>query len=237
MIVIPAYNEEESVGAVIRAVHADLPDVDCVVVDDGSRDRTAAEAEAAGARVLRLPFNLGVGGAMRLGFQYAKRVGYGVVVQIDADGQHNPEDVPRLLDALAECDIAIGARFAGVGDYRVRGPRRWAMRMLSAVISRVAGTRLTDTTSGFRACGPRAVDIFAENYPAEYLGDTIEALVIAARQGCVLRQVPVVMNERVAGKPSHDPIRAAIYLGRASISLVFALLRPRSKYAEATVST
>jgi len=229
---MPAWNEENSVAAVVADVYAALPGVSCLVVDDGSADNTARVAREAGAIVASLPFNLGVGGAMRLGFKYARAHGFQQVVQIDSDGQHSPSDAPRLLEALADADIVIGARFAGVGSYEARGPRRWAMRLLSAVISRVAGTRLTDTTSGFRACGPRAIRIFAENYPAEYLGDTIEALVIAARKGCRLVQVPVAMNARTAGVPSHNPVKAAVYLGRVTLSLVFALLRPPSSYQE-----
>jgi glycosyltransferase involved in cell wall biosynthesis len=227
---MPAWNEEGSVAGVVASVHAALPTADCLVVDDGSRDRTAALARSAGAMVAILPFNLGVGGAMRLGFKYAREHGYTSVVQVDADGQHNPADAHGLIAALEHADIVIGARFAGVGNYAARGPRRWAMRLLSGVISRVAGARLSDTTSGFRACGPKAIAVFAENYPAEYLGDTIEALVIAAREGCRIAQVPVAMNQRVAGTPSHNPFRAAIYLARVTLSLVFALVRPSSSY-------
>ena len=200
------------------------------MVDDGSRDRTTERALAAGALVARLPFNLGVGGAMRVGFAYALENGYRQVVQIDADGQHDPGSVPELLAELASCDLVLGARFAGRGEYQARGPRRWAMRFFSVVVSRIARTRLTDTTSGLRVSGPRAIALFAEHYPAEYLGDTIEALVIAARSGLRIRQVAVEMRVRAAGVPSHRPLKAAAYLGRASLALVFALIRPRSTY-------
>ncbi|MBC7763158.1 MAG: glycosyltransferase family 2 protein [Candidatus Saccharibacteria bacterium] len=228
LIVMPAFNEEASVGAVVREVFAALPGVAVLVVDDGSTDDTAEEARAAGALVATLPFNLGVGGAMRTGFKYALANGFDNVVQIDSDGQHDPASVPRMLSELASADLVIGARFAGEGDYVVVGPRQWAMRVLAVVLSRTAKTRLTDTTSGFRASGPKCVALFAEHYPAEYLGDTIEALVIAARFGCVIRQVPVSMRVRAGGVPSHNPFRAAAYLGRVGIALVFALARPSS---------
>jgi glycosyltransferase involved in cell wall biosynthesis len=228
LIVMPAFNEADSVRAVVTEVRGALPGATCLVIDDGSNDATAEEAAAAGALVARLPFNLGVGGAMRTGFRYAVAHGFDQVVQVDADGQHDPSSVPELLAALADADVVLGARFAGAGDYQVRGPRQWAMKVLSAVISRLAGTRLTDTTSGFRASGPRAVRLFAEHYPAEYLGDTIESLVIAIRAGCVVRQVPVAMRPRAGGRPSHNPFKAAAYLARACMALVFALLRPRS---------
>lgn len=226
LVVMPAFNEEASVEATVREVRTVLPGVNVLVVDDASTDATAAVAAAAGATVLRLPFNLGVGGAMRAGFKYALAQGYQVAVQIDADGQHDPSTVPALLEKLDEADIVLGARFAGTGNYQSSGPRWWAMRFLAITLSRVSGTRLTDTTSGFRASGPRALALFAEHYPAEYLGDTIEALVIAIRSGCVVRQVPTSMRERTGGVPSHNPIKSAIYLGRAVIAMVFALVRP-----------
>src|SRR5215207_4246845 len=184
LIVMPAFNEEEAVGQVVAEVFAKLPGAAVVVIDDGSADATAQIATAAGATVITLPFNLGVGGAMRVGFKYALQRGFRYVVQVDSDGQHDPAGVPALLAELqAGADIVLGARFAGEGDYAAHGPRRWAMNILASTISRLAGTRLTDTTSGFRASGPRAIGLFAKHYPAEYLGDTIESLVIALRAG------------------------------------------------------
>lgn len=227
LIVMPAFNEEQSVASVVREVFEKLPGVTCLVVDDGSHDHTSQEARSAGAVVARLPFNLGVGGAMRTGFRYALENGFDNVVQVDADGQHDPAGVVALVDALENADIAIGARFAGQGDYTVRGPRRWAMVVLAGTLSRLAHTRLTDVTSGFKASGPRAVRLFAQHYPAEYLGDTIEALVIATRAGCRVQQIPVAMRPRAGGRPSHNPFKSAAYLGRAGMALIFALMRPK----------
>lgn len=228
LVIIPAYNESASVAAVIAEVSREVPTASCLVIDDGSRDDTAGVARAAGAGVLQLPINLGVGGAMRAGYRFAVENGFDVAIQIDADGQHDPGHVGDLLGVLADdgADIVIGARFAGVGEYEVRGPRRWAMRFLSSTLSRATRTRLTDTTSGFKACGPRAIALFAREMPAEYLGDTIEALVIAAKNGLVVRQVPVAMRERSAGVPSHNPLKSAIYLLRAVFALFFAYARP-----------
>jgi glycosyltransferase involved in cell wall biosynthesis len=227
---MPAFNEAASIAAVLDEVFATLPGVVVLVVDDGSSDTTSRVATGAGALVATLPFNLGVGGAMRLGFRYAVENGYDNVVQVDADGQHDPASVPSLVAELANADIVIGARFAGEGDYATRGPRRWAMVVLAGTLSRIARTKLTDATSGNRASGPRAVALFADHYPAEYLGDTIEALVIAARSGMVVRQLPVRMRRRAGGVPSHNPFKSAAYLGRAALALVFALVRPRSTY-------
>ena len=230
LIVLPAFNEEGSVAEVVREVLEKLPGVACLVVDDGSHDGTFQRAIGAGATVARLPFNLGVGAAMRVGFRYAIENGFKNVIQIDSDGQHDPASVPEMLQQLREVDIVIAARFAGAGDYDARGPRRLAMRLLALVLSSVTHTELTDATSGFRASGPRAVAVFVDNYPAEYLGDTIESLVIASRFNLNVRQIPTVMRRRSAGTPSQNPIRSATYLGRAMIALVFALLRPKSSY-------
>lgn len=217
-------------GAVVREVTQKLPGIGILVVNDGSSDDTSAQARAAGAKVVTLPFNLGVGGAMRTGFRYALENGYDNVVQIDSDGQHDPESVPALLEQLATADLVLGARFAGEGDYKATGPRRWAMVLLATILSRTSKSRLTDTTSGYRASGPRAVAVFARLYPAEYLGDTVEALVIASRSGLVIQQIPVSMRVRAGGVPSQNPVRSAAYLARALLALTFALMRPPSTY-------
>lgn len=212
-------------GATVRELRADCPSYDVLVVDDGSGDSTAAEALAAGAQVCRLPYNLGVGGAMRAGYRHALRHGYDVAAQVDADGQHDPAYLATLIERLAEADIVIGARFAGAGDYRVGLLRGLAMRLLAGVLSRLARTRLTDVTSGFRVANRRAVAVFATHYPAEYLGDTVESLVIALRTGCTVRQEPVAMRPRAGGEASQTPVRAAVYLGRAVVALGLALVR------------
>jgi glycosyltransferase involved in cell wall biosynthesis len=226
LVVVPAWNEEDSIATVVHEVHGILPDMDVLVVDDGSTDQTALKAREAGAVVARLPYNLGVGGAMRLGFRYAVEREYDTVVQIDADGQHDPAFVPQLLDRIAAgADLVIGARFAGVGEYQARGPRRWAMNLLSSVLSHLAGTRLTDTTSGMRASSRPLMKLFAENYPVEYLGDTVETLAMAARRGFRIEQVPVAMRVRSAGQPSQAFGMATVYLGRALVVLLLALIR------------
>ncbi|MET3205676.1 UNVERIFIED_ORG: glycosyltransferase involved in cell wall biosynthesis [Arthrobacter sp. UYEF1] len=229
LVIMPAWNEAESVGNTVREVLALRETYDVLVVNDGSQDNTAAVAGEAGAVVLNLPFNLGVGGAMRAGFKYGKRNGYDAVIQVDADGQHDPKEISRVLAALADADIAIGARFADRGTYKVTGPRRWAMVLLAKVISGLAHTRLTDVTSGFKAANRRGIDQFIDHYPAEYLGDTIDSLVVAIRSGCVITQVPVEMRARQGGTPSHNPLKSAIYLGRSMFALLFALTRRRSQ--------
>ena len=225
LVIVPAWNESQNVVNTVSEIRRVDPAFDVLVVDDGSTDETAARAQAAGALVLSLPFNLGVGGAMRTGFTYAKRHGYRTAVQVDADGQHNPADIARVVAGLRHADISIGARFADVGDYSVRGPRRWAMLVLAAVVSRVAKTKLTDVTSGFRAANARAIDQYVRYYPAEYLGDTVDSLVAAIHAGLTVTQVPVAMRERMHGKPSQNPFGAAMYLFRSLFALGLALLR------------
>jgi len=229
LVVLPAWNESESLPGVLAEIREHLPEAGVLVVDDGSTDGTAAVARRHGVEVLELPFNLGVGGAMRAGFRYAMQQGYPMVVQVDADGQHDPRDVPRIVERLEHADVVIGARFAGTGEYEARGPRRWAMRVLAGVLSRVASTRLTDTTSGFRGAGPRAVELFARHYPAEYLGDTVESLVIAARNGLQIEQIGVSMRERQGGRPSQSPLKATVYLARACLALLISLGRRRER--------
>ena len=238
LVILPAWNEQDSVARTVREVRAANAGVDILVVDDGSSDATAAEARRAGAEVCRLPFNLGVGGAMRAGFRFAIAGDYDVAVQIDADGQHDPRYLPELIARLGPkdeggADLVIGARFAGEGEpYKVSGIRALAMKVLALTLSRMARTRLTDVTSGFRVANRRTVALFAAHYPAEYLGDTVESTVIAIRAGCTVTQVPVQMRERQGGQASQTPVRAAIYLARAVVALALALVR---KWPEAPV--
>ena len=221
LVAIPALNEAATLARVVEEVREAVPQVDVLVVDDGSTDGTAQVAAAAGAEVLVLPFNVGVGGAMRTAFRYARLHGYDAVVQVDADGQHVPAHIPELLQALEGASVVIGGRF-GTG-YRARGPRRWAMALLARSLSHVCKTPLTDTTSGFRAADAAAISLFADHYPAEYLGDTVESLVMAARAGLVVREVPVQMRPRQGGEASHSPLRATLHLGRAMLALYVAL--------------
>ncbi len=225
LVIVPAWNEERNVGGIGEEIIEADPRYHVAVVDDGSTDGTARAAREAGAVVLSLPFNLGVGGAMRTGFTYALREGYQRAIQVDADGQHNPADIEKVLAGLENADISIGARFAEVGDYEVRGPRRWAMVFLASVLTRVAKTRLTDVTSGFRAAGPRAIQQYVRYYPAEYLGDTLDSLVAACHAGLTVTQVPVAMRPRRHGVPSKGPIGAAVYLLRSVFALGLAVMR------------
>jgi len=198
-----------------------------LVVNDGSSDSTAEVARAAGATVVSLPFNVGVGGAMRTAFLHAQRGGYQAMVQVDADGQHDPADLDRVLDGLADADVVVGTRFHPDSMYFVGGPRRWAMVLLSRSLSRMNKGKISDPTSGFRSAGPKAIALFAVDYPADYLGDTVGSLAIAIRNGLVIKETPVTMYFRQAGRPSKNAIWSALYLGRATLAIVATATRSR----------
>jgi len=227
LVAIPAWNESGSIVAVIAKVREHRPDADILVVNDGSTDDTAQLAKTAGATVVTLPFNVGVGGAMRTAFLYAKREGYEAMVQVDADGQHDPADLDRVIDGLGEADVVVGTRFHADSMYFVGGPRRWAMVLLSKSLTRMNRGTISDPTSGFRSAGPRAIDLFAVEYPADYLGDTVGSLAIAIRNGLVIRETPVTMYFRQAGRPSKNALWSALYLGRATLAIIATTTRAR----------
>ena len=223
VVVTPAWNEEATVGAVVtEARSAGYP---IIVVDDGSRDRTAAVAAAAGAAVLRLPFNVGVGAALQTGFREALAADAQVVVQVDADGQHPIGQIPVLLGALGgERQLVFGSRFRA--GNRPRGVRGIAMRSLARRASRVAGTTLTDSSSGFRAIGRPLLELFAKRFPTSYLGDTFGSILLASRHGFAVGEVPVAMASRQGGRPSTSPGRAALLVLRAIASSATTETRP-----------
>jgi glycosyltransferase involved in cell wall biosynthesis len=225
LVAVPALNEAAALGRVLESLASVQPLTDVVVVDDGSRDDTARIARDAGAVVISHAINLGVGAAMGTAFKYAARAGYDTVVQFDGDGQHRPEHIAELVAGLADADIVIGSRYSQGGTYKSSAARRGVQRFIAAVASGYARTKLTDATSGFRASGPRAVAVFAEHYPVEWLGDTVESIVLASRQGLRVREIPVGMDERAGGEPSQSIGRATLYTGRILLILLLATIR------------
>lgn len=228
LVIMPAWNEEEAIGATIADLRAKAPWVDLVVINDGSTDSTAQVARQAGAFVIDLPYNMGVGAAMRTGYRYARRMDYDIAMQMDSDGQHPPEFIDTLIEGLNRADIVIGSRFAASDTYKVRGPRKWAMGLLSFLFTRISGEKFTDVTSGFRAVNRRGIQQYCEFFPAEYLGDTIDSTVMAIRSGCKVIQVPVEMRERQGGTPSSGPLKSAIYLVRSFFAFGISMTRKKT---------
>jgi glycosyltransferase involved in cell wall biosynthesis len=225
--IVPALNEEETVVRVIEELHAFDPGLDVVVVDDGSSDRTAEVAAARGALVLRLPFNLGIGGAVQTGFRFAFENGYDIAVRVDGDGQHDPAQLPRILEPVlrGDADIAVGSRFADDdGDgYRSSRSRRIGIRILAAVVSRIVGQRVTDTTSGFQVLNRNGIALFARDYPHDY--PEVEATIMVFRHRLRLTEVPVAMRERTGGRSSITALRSIYYMAKVLLAIFVGLFR------------
>jgi hypothetical protein len=224
--IVPAFNEELALPRVIDELRAFDPGLVVVVVDDGSVDRTAAVAAAKGARVLRLPFNLGIGGAVQTGFRYAFENDYDLAVRVDGDGQHDPSQLSRVLEPVlrGEADIAVGSRFASdEGGYRSSRTRRVGIRLLASVVSRIVGQRVTDTTSGFQAVNREGIALFAHDYPHDY--PEVEATVMVFRHRLRLCEVPVSMRERDTGRSSITALRSVYYMVKVLLAIFVGLFR------------
>ncbi len=225
LAIVPAFNEEENVGRLIAELRAFDPGFEIVVVDDGSTDRTAGIAADAGAHVIRLPFNLGIGGAVQTGYRYAFEQGFDVAVQVDGDGQHDPEELPAILAPVlaGEADLVVGSRFAGEGAYRSTAARRIGIRIFARVVSLVVGQRVTDTTSGFRAVNRKGIALFAADYPHDY--PEVEATVMCVKHKLRLREVPVSMRERSGGRSSITGFRSVYYMAKVLLAIFVGLFR------------
>ncbi len=219
MVIIPAFNEEGSVGQVVENVRSHLPQSDILVINDGSKDRTSEKARTCGAKVLDLPFNLGIGGAMQTGYKYAHMKGYDIAIQVDGDGQHDPKEIEKLLDALEErnLDMAIGSRFLERSEYPVSRARRIGIVILSRVISMIVGYEVTDPTSGFRAVNRRVIRLFSADYPQDY--PEPEAIVFLHRHGLHIGEVPVGMTARCTGESSITWPRSIYYMVKVLLAI------------------
>jgi glycosyltransferase involved in cell wall biosynthesis len=230
LVIIPAFNEEASLPTVLATLRASVPECDILVVDDGSADDTARVARSGGAMVAPLPFNLGVGGALRTGFRFAHRHGYERAVQFDADGQHDVAGINALLAELdGGADVVVGSRFIeGIKGYRTGVVRGGAMSILRLALSLMTGQHFTDTSSGFRAYSRRVIEYFADAYPLEYLSDTVESLLLACYAGFSVVEIPVTMSVRTTGVPSTRNLHLIYHYIRLLLVLIaMASLRQR----------
>jgi glycosyltransferase involved in cell wall biosynthesis len=223
--ILPARNEQESVAGVIAEIRAVDRDFEIVVVDDGSTDRTAEEAELAGAKVLRLPYNLGIGGAVQTGFQYARERDFDIAVQVDADGQHDPREIGRLLEPIlaGQADLVVGTRFVEGGGYRGTRVRRIGIHLFAAIVSLLVRQRVSDTTSGFRAVNRKAIRLFATQYPHDY--PEVESIVLLTRHRLRMVEVPVQMRVRETGSSSITAFRSVYYMIKVLLALFIGLFR------------
>jgi glycosyltransferase involved in cell wall biosynthesis len=223
--IVPALNEEATVGRVIDEIRVFDPGFDIVVVDDGSVDRTAGIASDRGAHVVRLPFNLGIGGAVQTGYRFAFEHGYDIAVQIDGDGQHDPSELPAILGPVlsGEADLCVGSRFIGAGAYRSSFTRRIGIQLFARVVSAIVGQKVTDTTSGFRAVNRKGIALFAADYPHDY--PEVEATVMCVKHKLRLREVPVAMRERGGGSSSITALRSIYYMAKVLLALFVGLFR------------
>ena len=228
LVVVPAFNEEAVLARTINALLLEVPIDQILVVNDGSEDRTSQIVLDLGINQLELPFNLGVGAAMRAGFQYAKENGIQKVIQFDADLQHQPKYIKEIVLKLNELDVVVGSRFAEKSDYKVSFVRRLAMGLLKDSVTRHIGKKMTDVTSGFRGANKNAIDVFADFYPSEYLADTVESLILAHDKGLTIGEIPVTMQERQGGIPSQNVFRSTLYLFRSILVIIATLtVKPR----------
>lgn len=229
LVVIPAFQERGRVGEVVSGVRTALAASDVLVVDDGSSDGTAAEAVAAGARVVSLPLNLGYGAALQTGYKYATRNGYEIVAQIDADGQHRPVCLRGMVAELERsgCDVVVGSRFLGDdGHYRPQFARQLGIKLFSRIASSVTRQRVTDPTSGLQVMRGAVAEFFCTNvYPTDY--PDADILILLHRSGFTVREVPVQMRPE-GGDSMHSGHRSVYYVYKMVLSIFVTMLRPRS---------
>ncbi|MHB8170672.1 MAG: glycosyltransferase family 2 protein [Thermincolia bacterium] len=229
LIIIPAYQEEASIARVVEKIHTTLPFVDIVVINDGSTDRTSSMAKSTGVTVIDLPFNLGIGGAMQTGYRYAERNGYDIAVQIDADGQHDPRDLTKLLEVMEQQgrDMVIGSRFVEASDYRPSLGRAAGITLLSWLVFLVTGKTVTDTTSGYRAVNRKVINLFARDYPTDY--PEVEVLILLHKHRLMVKEVSVKMNYRETGASSITPLKSIYYMIKVILSVLIMMTRTRSQ--------
>lgn len=224
-IIIPAYNEEATLASVITAIHTHAPDADLVVVNDASADNTGAVAKASGVPVLNLPINLGIGGAMQTGFKYAVRHGYDVAMQVDGDGQHDPQFISQVLKPIqdGQADFVIGSRFLERIGYTSSFIRLFGIRFFAWLIGMMTNRRIYDATSGFRAYNREALEFAAKHYPSDF--PEPESIVLFLRNGFTIKEVPVVMKRRQGGVSSVRVAKGIYFVASNALAIVISAFK------------
>jgi glycosyltransferase involved in cell wall biosynthesis len=226
LAIVPAYNEVGAIAATVAEIHAAAPDFDVVVIDDGSSDGTAAAAHAAGAVVVSLPFNVGIGAAVQTGYIHARAHGYEVAVQVDGDGQHDPRDIPRLLaelQAAPDTHLVTGSRFLEAGGHRSTAYRRVGIAIFARVVSLLTRQPVTDPTSGFRMTDRTGIELFARDYPSDY--PEVEAIVLAHTYSLHTREIAVTMRPRTSGTSQISTSVSVYYLIKVLLAVFVSALR------------
>ena len=224
--IIPAYNEEDAIGNVVKDVKKYLPEADVVVINDGSADLTIERAKESGAFVLDLPYNLGIGGAVQTGYRFADEMGYDIAIRFDGDGQHDPKEAHKLLDPIknGQTDVVIGSRYMEAGNgYKSSLIRFMGIKLFGFITSRITHRKISDVTSGFQAVNRRVIEFYSHNYPSDY--PEIETIPLLYREGMCALEVPVCMKERQAGNTSITPVRSIYYVVKVLLALFMGMLR------------
>jgi glycosyltransferase involved in cell wall biosynthesis len=227
LAIVPAYNEEATVGQVVSEIYASIPGAHVVVINDGSADGTAKAASDAGAAVVNLPFNMGIGAAVQTGYRYAEQGGYDVAAQVDGDGQHDPSELMKIIEQVkaGKADIVVGSRFLGGEGFKSTAMRRLGISAFARVLSVIMGARITDPTSGFRACNGKIIRLFADEYPEDY--PEVESLLLAHLAGLKISEAPVTMRARGGGRSSITPIKSVYYMVKVMMVLFIWLVRKK----------
>ncbi|MBL8012390.1 MAG: glycosyltransferase family 2 protein [Candidatus Omnitrophica bacterium] len=229
LIIIPAYNERANIRNTLKEIWALDVKTDVIVIDDGSKDATAQEARQAGAKVISLPFNLGIGGAVQTGFQFASQNDYDIAIQVDADGQHDVGYIRTILSPVLnnESDIVIGSRFMPQQEkgYRSSFARRLGIGFFVRLIGVLTGSLIYDPTSGFRAYNKKMIRIFARHYPHDF--PEPEAIVLAGKFGAKIKELPVVMRKRQGGESSIRYLKSLYYMVKVTFAILLDMLKTR----------